>query len=51
MMARTICGWTDKLPEQCRPAADAILIAAARAGASKEDTSRPGRRDLRPVPP
>ena len=36
-MARTICGWTDKLPEQCRPAADAILIAAARAGASKED--------------
>jgi hypothetical protein len=30
--ARTICGWTDKLPEDCRPAADAILLSAARAG-------------------
>ena len=36
-MARTICGWTDKLPRECRPAADDILIAAARAGARKED--------------
>jgi Domain of unknown function (DUF222) len=36
-MASVICGWTDKLPEQCRQAADAILIAAARAGARKED--------------
>jgi hypothetical protein len=36
-MARTICGWTDKLPRDCRPAADEILIAAARAGARKED--------------
>ena len=36
-MARIICGWTDKLPRECRPAADEILIAAARAGASKED--------------
>ena len=31
--ARTICSWTDKLPEDCRPAADAILLMAARAGA------------------
>jgi Domain of unknown function (DUF222) len=36
-MAGVICGWTDKLPEECRQAADAILIAAARAGARKED--------------
>ena len=31
--ARTICTWTDKLPEDCREAADAILLTAARAGA------------------
>jgi hypothetical protein len=36
-MARTICQWTGKLPEACRPAADEILIAAARAGARQED--------------
>jgi len=36
-MARAICQWTDKLPEACRPAADEILIAAARAGARQED--------------
>ena len=36
-MARTVCGWTDKLPESCRDAADDILIAAARAGARKDD--------------
>ncbi len=36
-MARTICQWTDKLPEACRQTADDILIAAARAGARKED--------------
>ena len=30
-MARTVCGWTDKLPEDCRQPADAILVAAARA--------------------
>jgi len=29
---RTICTWTDKLPGDCRPAADAILVTAARAG-------------------
>src|SRR6266567_1622459 len=34
---RTICQWTDKLPEDCRPAADAILITAARAGMDLRD--------------
>ena len=29
---RAICQWTDKLPEDCRPAADAILLSAAKAG-------------------
>jgi len=36
-MALTICGWTDKLPGNCRETADDILIAAARACARKED--------------
>ncbi len=36
-MARTICGWTDKLPADCRATADDILIGAARGGARKED--------------
>jgi hypothetical protein len=34
---RTICQWTDKLPQDCRPAADAILITAARAGMDLRD--------------
>ena len=34
---RTICQWTDKLPQDCRPAADAILVAAARAGMDLRD--------------
>src|SRR5262249_34335276 len=34
---RTICCWTDKLPEDCRPAADAILLSAARAGMDLRD--------------
>jgi transposase len=29
---RTICTWTGELPEDCREAADAILLSAARAG-------------------
>jgi hypothetical protein len=33
-VARTICTWTDRLPQDCRPAADAILIGAAMAGMS-----------------
>jgi hypothetical protein len=36
-MGRIICAWTGKLPADCRPAADEILVAAARAGARKED--------------
>jgi hypothetical protein len=35
--ARTICQWSDKIPEDSRPAADAILVAAARAGAALAD--------------
>ena len=30
--ARTVCQWTDKLPENSRDAADTILVGAARAG-------------------
>ncbi len=35
--ARAICGWTDKLPGDCRADADAILVAAARAGMDLRD--------------
>ena len=49
-MARTVCQWTGKLPDACRPAAEEILIAAARAGAREEDLAGGGRGDLRPVP-
>ena len=35
--ARTICTWTDKLPEDSRPDADAILVAAAGAGMDLRD--------------
>ena len=35
--ARTICQWTDKLPEDCRPAADEILTGAARSGMDLRD--------------
>jgi hypothetical protein len=35
--ARTICTWTDKLPADCRVAADAILIVAAKSGANVRD--------------
>ena len=36
-VARTICQWTDKLPEECRPDADEILLTAARSGADLRD--------------
>ena len=36
-MARTICAWTDRLPVKCREKADEILLAAAQAGARKQD--------------
>ena len=35
--ARMICQWTDKLPGDCRPPADAILVAAAQAGMDVRD--------------
>jgi uncharacterized protein DUF222 len=35
--ARAICGWTDKLPEESREAADEILLAAAQAGMGLRD--------------
>ena len=35
--ARTICAWTDKLPEDCRPDADVILAGAARSGMDLRD--------------
>ena len=38
--ARTICGWSDKLPPDCRDAADAILVAAAAAGAHRRTWPR-----------
>ena len=34
---RAICQWTDKLPQDCRPAADAILLSAAAAGMDLRD--------------
>ncbi len=35
--ARTICAWTDKLPEGCRPDADEILLTAAGNGMGLRD--------------
>ena len=34
---RTICAWTEKLPGDCRPAADEILLSAAQAGMDLRD--------------
>src|SRR5579863_1054787 len=39
-VAGTICGWTGRLPQDCRDAADAILVAAAVSGASLADLAR-----------
>ncbi len=36
-IARTLCQWTEKLPEDCRDAADEILITAATAGMDLRD--------------
>ena len=36
-VARAICQWSDKLPEDCRDAADEILIGAAKAGMDLPD--------------
>ena len=35
--ARTVCRWTDKLPADCRPDADAILVGAAEGGVDLRD--------------
>jgi len=35
--ARSICGWTDRLPEECRDSADAILVSAAQMGMDLPD--------------
>jgi uncharacterized protein DUF222 len=35
--ARTICTWTDKLPDDCRDNADAILVSAAQMGMDLPD--------------
>src|ERR1035437_9533717 len=35
--ARTLCGWTDQLPDECRDTADAILVAAAGRGMDLRD--------------
>ena len=35
--ARMICAWTDRLPGDCREAADTILVTAARAGMDVRD--------------
>ena len=35
--ARTICKWTDRLPEDCRAVADEILVSAARTGMDLRD--------------
>jgi Domain of unknown function (DUF222)/HNH endonuclease len=35
--ARKVCEWSNKLPADCRDAADAILVAAARTGADLQD--------------
>ena len=48
---RTICQWTDKLPGDCREAADAILLSAAQARDGPAGPGRAGRGDLRAVPP
>jgi hypothetical protein len=36
-MAGAICRWIDEIPPDCRDSADAILVAAARAGARQQD--------------
>jgi hypothetical protein len=56
---RAICQWTDKLPEDCRASADAILLSAVRAGmdlrelsalaAEMYERSRPDLRDEDPA--
>ena len=56
---KAICGWTDTFPEECREAADEILVTAAKAGMDMRDLaalagemyerSRPDRSDEDPA--
>ena len=45
-LARLICDWTDKLPEDLRADADAILLAAVLGGADQHDLARLAREML-----
>ena len=45
-LARLICDWTDKLPEDLRADADGILLAAVLGGADQHDLARLGREML-----
>ena len=52
-LARLICDWTDKLPEDLRDDADGILLAAVLGGADQHDLARlaPGNARTRPDQP
>ena len=45
-LARLICDWTDKLPEDFRADADGILLAAVLGGADQHDLARLAREML-----
>ena len=45
-LARLICDWTDRLPEEYREDADGILLAAVLGGADQHDLARLGREML-----
>jgi hypothetical protein len=55
--ARTICKWTDRLPEDCRAVADEILISAAKTGtrtkprSSEATARRPALGEAQCLPP
>jgi hypothetical protein len=49
--ARTLCQWSDKLPEDCRDAADTILAGTARSGTDLRDLAEiAGEMDARSRP-
>ena len=49
-LARLICDWTDKLPEDLRDDGDGILLAAVLGGADQHDLARLAPGDARPRP-
>ena len=49
--ARAICGWTDKLPQDCRAGRRRDLARRGGGGDGPAGPDRAGRGDLRPVPP